>query len=283
MRVRDGRATVSGFSASQELEGEALSGRVIPGRCIAMHIAEGFLPPLHAAAWTAVSAPFVVHGVRRITQITREHPDSKLLLAGVGAYSFVLSAIKLPSVTGSSSHPTGTGEGAVIFKPPVMAALGTIVLIFQALLLAHGGLTTLGANVFSMAIVGPWVAYGTYRLLGRAPFSVAVFFAVALADLATYVVTATQLAVAFPDAQSGFFGAWSRFLGLFALTQIPLAIVEGLIGVLLMNALRSWAGPQLQGLGFGKGRRDVFDDEPAEADAPASSDDTLTTPAGGAR
>ena len=164
-----------------------------------MHIAEGFLPPLHAAAWTAVSAPFVVHGVRRITQITREHPDSKLLLAGVGAYSFVLSAIKLPSVTGSSSHPTGTGEGAVIFKPPVMAALGTIVLIFQALLLAHGGLTTLGANVFSMAIVGPWVAYGTYRLLGRAPFSVAVFFAVALADLATYVVTATQLAVAFPD------------------------------------------------------------------------------------
>lgn len=36
-----------------------------------------------------------------------------------------------------------------------MAVLGTITLLFQALLLAHGGLTTLGANVFSMAIAAP--------------------------------------------------------------------------------------------------------------------------------
>lgn len=33
--------------------------------------------------------------------------------------------------------------------------LGGIVLLFQALLLAHGGLTTLGANTVSMGIVGP--------------------------------------------------------------------------------------------------------------------------------
>ncbi len=39
-----------------------------------------------------------------------------------------------------------------------MAVLGAIVLVFQALLLAHGGLSTLGANVFSMAIAGPWVS-----------------------------------------------------------------------------------------------------------------------------
>ena len=67
----------------------------------------------------------------------------------------MLSALKIPSVTGSCSHPTGTGLGAVLFGPGVMTVLGTIVLLFQALLLAHGGLTTLGANVFSMAIVGP--------------------------------------------------------------------------------------------------------------------------------
>ena len=35
--------------------------------------------------------------------------------------------------------------------------------------------------------------------------------------------------------------------------------------------------------GFGKGRRDVFDDEPGESDTPATTDDTLNTPAGGAR
>ena len=61
-----------------------------------MHIAEGFLPPLHAAAWTAVSAPFVVHGVRRIRRICDDNPDAKLLLAGVGAYSFVRTVETVP-------------------------------------------------------------------------------------------------------------------------------------------------------------------------------------------
>ena len=214
-----------------------------------MHIAEGFLPPLHAAAWTLVAAPFVVHGSREVSRVVREHPQARILLGAAGAFTFVLSAIKLPSMTGSSSHPTGTGVGAIIFRPPVMALLGTIVLLFQALLLAHGGLTTLGANVFSMAVVGPWAGYAVYRLLRRAPLGVAVFAAVATANLATYVTTATQLALAFPDPTSGLLGAWVRFLGIFSLTQIPLAVVEGLVGVALFRALQSWAGPELRDLG----------------------------------
>ena len=211
-----------------------------------VHIAEGFLPPVHAAAWTAVAAPFVIHGTRSATRIVRDNPSARLLLGAAGAFTFVMSAIKLPSVTGSSSHPTGTGVGAIIFRPPVMALLGTIVLLFQALLLAHGGLTTLGANVVSMAVVGPWVGYGLFRILAAAPFMIRVFVGVAVADLATYVTTATQLALAYPEG--GFVEAWSRFLGIFAVTQVPLAIVEGLIGVLLINALIAWARPEMEDL-----------------------------------
>ncbi|NHA67302.1 energy-coupling factor ABC transporter permease [Phycicoccus flavus] len=214
-----------------------------------MHIAEGFLPPLHAAGWTVVAAPFVVHGAREVRRVVTERPDARLLLGAAGAFTFVLSALKLPSVTGSSSHPTGTGVGAIVFRPPVMALLGTVVLLFQALLLAHGGLTTLGANVFSMAVVGPWAGYGCYRLLARAPLGVAVFVGVAVADLATYVTTSLQLALAFPDPTSGLLGALLRFLGIFAVTQVPLAVVEGILGVLLVRALRSWAGPELAGFG----------------------------------
>src|SRR3712207_783436 len=129
-----------------------------------MHIAEGFLPPAHAIGWTVAAAPFVVHGARAVVQEVREHPESTLLLGVAGAFTFVLSAIKLPSVTGSSSHPTGTGPGAILFRPPVMALLGTVVLLFQALLLAHGGLTTLGANAVAFAVVGPWAGYSAYRL-----------------------------------------------------------------------------------------------------------------------
>lgn len=220
-----------------------------------MHIAEGFLPPAHAVAWTIAAAPFVVHGARQVIKLSREQPESRLLLAAAGAFTFVLSAIKLPSVTGSSSHPTGTGIGAILFRPPVMAFLATIVLLFQAVLLAHGGLTTLGANVFALGVVGPWSAYGTYRALRRLRVGDggAIFVAVAVANIAIYSTTSVQLALAFPDPVTGFLGGLAKFAGLFAVTQVPLAITEGILAVLLFRALAKLAVKELTQLGF---RRD---------------------------
>lgn len=204
-----------------------------------MHIMEGFLPASHALGWTIVSAPFVVAGAVSLRRILRDRPEARLTLAAAGAFTFVLSALKLPSVTGSCSHPTGTGLGAIAFGPSVMALIGTIVLLFQALLLAHGGLTTLGANVFSMAIVGPWVGWAVWKAASAVglPASVGVFLGAALADLSTYVVTSFELALAFPDPASGFLGAFVKFAGIFAVTQIPLAIAEGLLVIVVMNAL----------------------------------------------
>ena len=220
-----------------------------------MHIAEGFLPPLHAAAWTVISLPFVIVSAYRVNRLMRDQPQTKLLLAASGAFAFVLSALKLPSVTGSCSHPTGTGLGAILFGPSVMALLGTIVLVFQALLLAHGGLTTLGANVFSMAIAGPWIAYAVFRGARwlNAPLTVGVFLAAALGDWATYLVTAGQLALAFPDPVSGFTGALAKFAGVFALTQIPLAVVEGLLTVIVVNLLTQYSRDELNELAFAPG------------------------------
>ncbi len=216
-----------------------------------MHIAEGFLPATHCLIWGAAATPFVVHGARAVMKQVKEHPERKMLLAAAGAFTFVMSAIKLPSVSGSSSHPTGTGLGAVLFGPPVMAFLSTIVLLFQALLLGHGGLTTLGANIFSMGIAGPWVGYAIYKLAQKAKLSmgIRVFLAMALANLTTYAVTAVQLAISHPDASTGFMGALGKFLVVFAGTQIPLSIAEGIIGVFLFRFLTSMAAPQLTDMG----------------------------------
>lgn len=216
-----------------------------------MHIAEGFLPITDCIVWYALSAPFVVHGARRVIKQSKEDPESRLLLAAAGAFTFVLSSIKLPSVTGSSSHPTGTGLGAVLFRPPVMAFLSTIVLIFQALLLAHGGITTLGANVFSMGIAGPWVGYACWRLSRRLGWNqnVGVFLALAFADLSTYIVTSVQLGIAFPDPVSGLLGSVAKFMSIFAISQIPLAIAEGILGVLVFRLLTDVARPELERLG----------------------------------
>ncbi|MDJ0845527.1 energy-coupling factor ABC transporter permease [Crocosphaera sp.] len=215
----------------------------------AMHIMEGFLPLGWAVFWWGLTLPFFIIGLRSLSHLTREHPDLKLLLALAGAFSFVLSALKIPSVTGSCSHPTGTGLGAILFKPSAMTVLGSLVLLFQAILLAHGGLTTLGANAFSMAIVGPWVAYLTYRFfLQQGQQKMGVFSAAALGNLLTYLVTSLQLALAFPAANGGIMASFLKFAGIFALTQIPLALSEGLLTVLVWNWLQSYASAELDTL-----------------------------------
>lgn len=204
-----------------------------------MHIMEGFLPIRHAIGWSVASAPFVAYGLYTINKRIKEKPEQRMLLGVAAAFTFVLSALKIPSVTGSCSHPTGTGLGAILFGPAAMAPIGMVVLLFQAILLAHGGLTTLGANIFSMAVIGPFAAAAIYRMakMAKIPFGPSIFIAASLADLLTYIVTSAQLALAFPDPAGGFIAAFAKFATVFAVTQIPIAISEGLLTVIVFNAL----------------------------------------------
>lgn len=223
---------------------------LIPERAFAMHIMEGFLPIGWAIFWWVLTMPFIIIGLRSIRKTIVENPETKMMLGLSGAFAFVLSALKIPSVTGSCSHPTGVGLGAVLFGPFVMSVLGTIVLLFQSLLLAHGGLTTLGANAFSMAVCGPIIAYVVFKGAQKVglSFSIAVFLAAMLGDLGTYIVTSVQLALAFPSEVGGFMSSFNKFAGIFALTQIPLAISEGILTVLVMNFLRKYNVGELKAL-----------------------------------
>lgn len=210
-----------------------------PTTANAMHIMEGYLPVKWSILWTIVFIPFFIYGLKSINNIVKKDPKKKVLLALAGAFVFVLSALKIPSLTGSCSHPTGVGLGAILFGPAVMAVIGTIALLFQALLLAHGGLTTLGANAFSMAIVGPIVSYLIFKFCRKRNMNIGlcVFLAAALGDLATYAVTATQLALAFPDPVGGILGSVVKFFGVFLMTQVPIAIAEGLLTTLVYNLI----------------------------------------------
>jgi len=220
-----------------------------------MHIYEGFLPWQWCVFWYALAIPVVVYGIIRIKKVTDEHPESKPILAVSGAFMFVLSSLKLPSVTGSCSHPTGNGLGAVLFGPAVVSVLCVIVLLFQALLLGHGGLTTLGANTFSMGIIGPLAAWLIYKGWQKVEGSqeaggfilVGIFFAAFFADLLTYVTTAIQLSLAFPIPT--FESAMLKFMGIYAVTQLPLAIAEGILTVVIFDYIMKLRPDVLDKLG----------------------------------
>ena len=213
-----------------------------------MHISEGFLPISHCIGWAAAASIPTVISVRAISRDLDRKRENRVLLAASAAFLFTLSSLRMPSLTGSSSHPTGTAVGTYLFGPRAMPALALITLIFQALLLAHGGLTTLGANLFSLGIAGPWAMWLLLRLMLKIGWSRdrSIFISTVAGDLATYVTTAAQLGLAYPSAHGGFFGSFLKFLGIFLITQIPIAIAEGMLTVALLRAL---AASEVEGIG----------------------------------
>jgi len=221
---------------------------LMPERAYAMHIMEGFLPITWCGIWYALTIPFFVMGMISINKLTRLNPKLKLLLAFAGAFAFALSALKIPSLGGSCSHPTGVGLGAILFGPVVMSVLGSVVLLFQALLLGHGGITTLGANAFSMAVAGPVVAYSLFKACRKigAPLWLAVFMGTAFGDMMTYIIASLQLALGIPLGNMAV--SFIKYASVFALTQIPLAISEGLLTVFVFNLIYNHDKSELQEL-----------------------------------
>ena len=185
---------------------------VIGVNSFSMHIMEGFLPVKWAAFWFVLCLPFWFLGIKKLKKLSGEDMEKKMILALAGAFIFVLSALKIPSVTGSSSHPTGVGLASILYGPFVTSS-------------------------FSMAITGPLVSFGIYKLLCKKNKAVAVFLAAALGDLATYVVTSLQLALANPSTTGGVLESFLKFAAIFAVTQVPLAIIEGLLTNIIVNIL----------------------------------------------
>ncbi|TLX77012.1 energy-coupling factor ABC transporter permease [Labilibacter sediminis] len=208
-----------------------------------MHIAEGFLPVKWVLIWWLVYLPFLFFGVKHLKQILEECSAAKLLFAVAGAFVFVLSSLKLPSVAGSSSHLTGIALGAILFGASSMSIIGFIALLFQAILLAHGGITTLGANAFSMSVAGAFTAVWVYKgfKIMALPQWLSVFVAAFCSDLVIYICTSAQLALAFQSAQSTLLESMLKFLSVFAVTQLPLALLEGIFTVFAFRLIQKYS------------------------------------------
>ena len=200
-----------------------------PGTAHAMHIAEGILPAPWAFFWFALSAPFIWIGLRTLRLRSAQEPQYKALAGLLGAGVFVISAMPIPVFTaGTCSHPCGTGIAAILIGPSVTVVLASIALTLQALFLAHGGLTTLGANILTMGVAGAFTGYGVFVVAKRlgAPWMVAAFLAGLLSDWITYAATSLILALGLHgDAALG--TMFASIAIAFIPTQVPLGILEG--------------------------------------------------------
>ncbi len=195
----------------------------------AMHISEGILPLPWAALWFAVAVPFMAAGIGRLNALAREDLSFKPLVGLMAAAVFIISCMPIPVPTaGTCSHPCGTGIAAILLGPLVSVLIAAVALLIQALFLAHGGLSTWGANIVSMGVVGSfagWFAFKGLRKMG-AGLGTAGFTAGIIADWATYLTTSAELASGIRGHEP-FLPLFWKILMAFIPTQLPLGVLEG--------------------------------------------------------
>ena len=204
-----------------------------------MHIEDGILTAQACAAYYAATAAMIVPGVLEIKKRVKENSYYKPFLAMVGVAVFVISAMHLPvPVTGSCSHPCGTPLAAIIVGPFATVVISAIVLFFQAIFLGHGGITTIGANTVSMGIAGTFIGFWIWKLfrMFRSPIWLAAGLAGFCGDLATYLVSALELAISL-HGNVPLTKQWLIFFMGYGPTQLPLAIVEAIFTAAVLQVM----------------------------------------------
>ena len=126
-----------------------------------MHIPDGYLSPSTCAVLYGAAIPFWYVAFARVKRLlnTRLVP----LLAVVSAFCFVIMMFNVPLPGGTTGHAVGVGAATVVLGPWASMLAVSIALLIQAVFFGDGGITTLGANCFNMAIVGSLVAHFVYR------------------------------------------------------------------------------------------------------------------------
>ncbi|MDF2523432.1 MAG: cobalamin [Clostridiales bacterium] len=196
-----------------------------------MHLGDNTIPLTHAIAYGAVSSAAIAVGIRKYYASSKDKLDYKILSGVFAAFVFMVTIFEIPMPFGSTEHPTGTPLMSIFMGPLITPFLSAVVLLLE-LLFREGAILTLGANVFSLGIVGGIVGWGTYKILRKMKCNlfIAGFWSGFLGDLFVYLITATQLALGQVQGQS----FWFYFLA-FVPGQIPLAILEGIFTGLVLR------------------------------------------------
>lgn len=128
-----------------------------------MHIPDNYLSPTTCLVLAAAAAPVLAVSVKKVKE---EVSKAKMPLLGIGAaFSFLTMMFNIPLPGGTTGHAVGGTLIAILLGPYSACISVAVAVIVQALLFGDGGILALGANVFNMAIVLPFVGYFIYKFI----------------------------------------------------------------------------------------------------------------------
>lgn len=194
-----------------------------------MHIPDGFLDMNIAIIYyilTAIVIGICIYKINKGGIDEKRVPIAGLVAAGI----FAAQMLNWPIPGGTSAHFVGGAVAAIILGPFLGCIAMVSVVTIQALLFGDGGITALGTNLFSMAIVDVFVAYYIYRALSKKNTKIAAFVAgwigITLGAINTGIATGLSSTFQYSITTTvPIMGIWHGALG----------IIEGLITVAIVS------------------------------------------------
>lgn len=130
-----------------------------------MHIPDGFLDLSICLIMYLATAIFWVFAFRRTKEALTD--EQVPLMAMLTAMFFAAQMMNYPIIGGTTAHLLGGPILALTLGPYAGLISMTIILLIQAFFFGDGGITTFGANVWNMGVVGVFVSYSVFLLVAK--------------------------------------------------------------------------------------------------------------------
>ena len=228
-----------------------------------MHIPDGYLTPYVFIPAFAITIIFWAICLKKVKLTEKQVPIMGLLTA----LFFAAMMMNWPVVGGTTAHLLGGASMGLILGPYAGGISVTIIIVLQAFLFGDGGLTTLGANVLNMGIIGVLVPCAIFLVLNKLVGTkgnklYAIIFVSAFAgDLLAAVAAGTELGLSQPVFQYGLNVA----IPAMALNHSIIGVGEGIITMILVGTLLKLRpdvlqqSPILKRLSFFRNKEDAKD------------------------
>jgi cobalt/nickel transport system permease protein len=122
-----------------------------------MHIPDGFLDFKICLITYILTIVFWFFSFKKAKEVLSDKQVP--LMATLTAMFFAAQMMNYPIIGGTTAHLLGGPILAITLGPYGGVISMSVILIIQALVFGDGGLTTLGANIWNMGIVGTFIPY----------------------------------------------------------------------------------------------------------------------------
>ncbi len=211
------------------------------------HIKDGFVDPIIAAALFAAAIVVLVISWKKVKATYTQTFAATLAISS--AFVFAAQMINFPIAAGTSGHLVGGTFLAMLLGPFAAMISMSIVVIMQAFFFADGGISTLGANIFNMALtVG--LGFLLIKLLTRNTKSTGEFASkVFVASWVSVMVgaLAAGLEIGLSSVASSVGGVWTvipALLGFYAVA----GVIEGTVTAVLLTSIQRFQPTIMVGL-----------------------------------